>query len=138
MRKRSGNSCGALALSVGFLYQSQCAPSCRVASRSSASEAAALKRRHYQWLLETGQDEEAGRVKERDGDFVGAISLFLKGGLPGKAAQVNATMHTYYAPHWFDELEWCRLPLLQHFNLLWVGSCVCLLTLAAGWLLCKT
>lgn len=64
---------------------------CRVASRSSASEAAALKRRHYQWLLETGQDEEAGRVKERDGDFVGAISLFLKGGLPGKAAQVCAT-----------------------------------------------
>ena len=63
---------------------------CRVASRSSASEAAALKRRHYQWLLQTGQDEEAGRVKERDGDFVGAISLFLKGGLPGKAAQVWA------------------------------------------------
>jgi len=79
-----------------------------VASRSSASEAAALKRRHYQWLLETGQDEEAGRVKERDGDFVGAISLFLKGGLPGKAAQVNAAMHVYCAPHWCDGLEWYR------------------------------
>ena len=47
-----------------------------------------MKRRHYQWLLESGQDEEAGRVKERDGDFVGAIDLFLNGGLPGKAAQV--------------------------------------------------
>jgi intraflagellar transport protein 172 len=79
-----------------------------VASRSSAAEAAALKRRLYQWLLETGQDEEAGRVKERDGDFVGAISLFLKGGLPGKAAQVNAAMHVYCAPHWCDGLEWCR------------------------------
>lgn len=68
----------------------KCAIGCyRVASRSSASDAAALKRRHYQWLLETGQDEEAGRVKERDGDFVGTITLFLKGGLPGKAAQVS-------------------------------------------------
>ncbi len=79
-----------------------------MASRSSAAEAAALKRRLYQWLLETGQDEEAGRVKERDGDFVGAISLFLKGGLPGKAAQVNAAMHVYCAPHWCDGLEWYR------------------------------
>ena len=61
----------------------------RVATRSSASEAITLKRRHYQWLLESGQDEEAGRVKERDGDFVGAITHFLQGGLPGKAAQVT-------------------------------------------------
>ncbi len=109
-----------------------------MASRSSASEAAALKRRHYQWLLETGQDEEAGRVKERDGDFVGAISLFLKGGLPGKAAQVNAAMHAYCAPHWCDGLEWCRLPLLQHFYLLWARSCICMPTEAAGWFLCST
>lgn len=62
---------------------------CRVATRSSASEAQTLNRRHYHWLLESGQDEEAGRVKERDGDFVGAIMLFLQGGLPGKAAQVT-------------------------------------------------
>lgn len=54
-------------------------------------------------------------MKERDGDFVGAISLFLKGGLPGKAAQVNAATHAYYAPHWCNG---CRLPLLQRFDLL--------------------
>ena len=61
----------------------------RVAGRNNASEAQALKRRHYQWLLQSGQDEQAARVKERDGDFVGAITLFLQGGLPAKAAQVN-------------------------------------------------
>lgn len=66
----------------------------RVAGRSSASEAQALKRRHYQWLLESGQDEQAARVKERDGDFVGAITLFLQGGLPAKAAQVRLLSHT--------------------------------------------
>ena len=60
----------------------------RVASRSRALEAPALKQRHYHWLLQTGQDEEAARVKEGDGDFVGAITLFLQGGLPAKAAQV--------------------------------------------------
>ena len=64
----------------------------RVASRSSSSEAESLKRRHYQWLLESGQDEEAGRVRERDGDFIGAIDLFLNGGLPGKAAQVKRSI----------------------------------------------
>ena len=58
--------------------------------RGNASEAEALKRQRYQWLLETGQEEEAGRVKERDGDFVGAINLFMQGGLPARAAQVLA------------------------------------------------
>lgn len=62
----------------------------RVASRSRASEAQGLKQRHYHWLLQTGQAEEAARVKEKDGDFVGAITLFLQGGLPAKAAQVNS------------------------------------------------
>ena len=31
----------------------------------------------------------AGLVKEREGDFLGAISLYLKGGLPARAAQVG-------------------------------------------------
>lgn len=32
------------------------------------------------------QEEEAGKVKEAEGDVDGAITLFLKGGLPGHAA----------------------------------------------------
>lgn len=32
------------------------------------------------------QDEEAGRVKEAEGDILVAITLFMKGGLPGHAA----------------------------------------------------
>lgn len=32
------------------------------------------------------QEEEAGKVKEAEGDAIGAIKLFLKGGLPGYAA----------------------------------------------------
>lgn len=40
--------------------------------------------------METGQEEKAGLVKEQEEDFLGAISLYLKGGLPARAAQVRA------------------------------------------------
>lgn len=43
------------------------------------------------FLLETGQEEKAGLVKEREGDYLGAIALYLKGGLPARAAQVVVT-----------------------------------------------
>jgi hypothetical protein len=34
---------------------------------------------------------KAGAVKEREGDYLAAIGLYLKGGLPGRAAQVRET-----------------------------------------------
>ena len=43
----------------------------------------------HRWLLETGQEEKAGIVKESQGDYLGAISLYLKGGLPARAAHVS-------------------------------------------------
>uniref|UniRef100_A0A3P9JKJ1 Intraflagellar transport 172 n=1 Tax=Oryzias latipes TaxID=8090 RepID=A0A3P9JKJ1_ORYLA len=47
-----------------------------------------LRASHYQWLLKTGQQNEAGEVKERQGDFHAAIGHYLKAGLPTKAARV--------------------------------------------------
>lgn len=41
------------------------------------------------------QEEEAGKVKESEGDILGAISLFLKGGLPGLAAECANNQPTY-------------------------------------------
>ena len=61
----------------------------RVAESSKHPEAEALKQKYYKWLLETGQEEMAGQVKEKEGDALGAISLYLKGGLPARAAQVR-------------------------------------------------
>ena len=49
-----------------------------------------LKRAHYQWLLNTRQEEGAGEIKEAEGDVVAAISLYLKAGMPGRAAQAVA------------------------------------------------
>lgn len=47
-----------------------------------------LRRSYLAWLTETAQDEKAGEVKEREGDFQGAINLYLKAGLPAKAARL--------------------------------------------------
>ncbi|XP_034555797.1 intraflagellar transport protein 172 homolog [Notolabrus celidotus] len=47
-----------------------------------------LRGNRYQWLTSTGQEEKAGEVKESEGDFQGAINLYLKAGLPAKAARL--------------------------------------------------
>uniref|UniRef100_A0A4W5KBN0 Intraflagellar transport protein 172 homolog n=1 Tax=Hucho hucho TaxID=62062 RepID=A0A4W5KBN0_9TELE len=47
-----------------------------------------LRRSYYQWLMETNQDEKAGEVKEGEEDFTGAVNLYLKAGLPAKAARL--------------------------------------------------
>ncbi|XP_026856898.2 intraflagellar transport protein 172 homolog isoform X1 [Electrophorus electricus] len=45
-----------------------------------------LRRSYFAWLMETNQNEKAGEVKESEGDYVGAVNLYLKAGLPAKAA----------------------------------------------------
>ncbi|KAG1963505.1 intraflagellar transport protein [Pimephales promelas] len=45
-----------------------------------------LRRSYYSYLMETNQNEKAGEVKENEGDFTGAVNLYLKAGLPAKAA----------------------------------------------------
>ncbi|CAL8315982.1 unnamed protein product [Lota lota] len=63
-----------------------------VAEAKAHPELDALRRSHYRWLTETAQDEMAGEMKEREGDYPGAISLYLAAGLPAKAARL-ATSH---------------------------------------------
>lgn len=60
----------------------------RVAEQCRHPDAAEMRRMHYQHLLDSNQEEAAASLKEREGDFVTAINLYLKGGLPGKAANV--------------------------------------------------
>lgn len=45
-----------------------------------------LRRSYYSYLMETNQNEKAAEVKENEGDFTGAVNLYLKAGLPAKAA----------------------------------------------------
>jgi intraflagellar transport protein 172 len=39
-------------------------------------------------LIETNQEEKAAEIKEEEGDYNTAINLYLKGGIPAKAANV--------------------------------------------------
>eukprot|EP00003_Mantamonas_plastica_P015802 TRINITY_DN2657_c1_g2_i19.p1 TRINITY_DN2657_c1_g2~~TRINITY_DN2657_c1_g2_i19.p1 ORF type:complete len:1260 (+),score=465.50 TRINITY_DN2657_c1_g2_i19:139-3918(+) len=47
-----------------------------------------LRKDYFSHLLQTGQEEKAGQLKEREGDYKQAVILYLKGGLPGRAAQL--------------------------------------------------
>lgn len=50
-------------------------------------EVESLKRAHTQWLLDTHQEERAGQLKEAEGDYWAAINMYLKAGMPAKAAR---------------------------------------------------
>ncbi|KAM3861396.1 intraflagellar transport protein 172 homolog [Diretmus argenteus] len=60
----------------------------QVAEAKGHPELDSLRGNYYRWLMETGQDEKAGEVKEGEGDFQGAVNLYLKAGLPAKAARL--------------------------------------------------
>ncbi len=60
-----------------------------MADSSHHPSAVELRAAHLKWLLSTGQEDRAGGVKEREGDVTAAIGLYLKGGVPARAAQVR-------------------------------------------------
>ncbi len=62
--------------------------SIKIAEKKNHPDVADLKANYYQWLLDTNQEEKAAEVKEGEGDFNAAIALYLKGGLPARAANV--------------------------------------------------
>ncbi|XP_067032279.1 intraflagellar transport protein 172 homolog isoform X2 [Acropora muricata] len=59
-----------------------------VAAAKGHPELENLRAAHYQWLSETAQEEKAGEVKEREGNYSEAVNLYLKAGLPAKAARL--------------------------------------------------
>ena len=57
-----------------------------IAESKNRPETEELKTSYLQWLLETGQEEKAAVLKEKEGDVETAIRLYMQGGLPAKAA----------------------------------------------------
>lgn len=58
--------------------------------------------------METGQEERAGKVREREGDLAAAITLYMKAGLPGKAAKLISQ----------HQVSWmCRFSHMNIFHL---------------------
>ncbi|XP_016326231.1 intraflagellar transport protein 172 homolog [Sinocyclocheilus anshuiensis] len=58
-----------------------------------------LRRSYYSYLMETNQNEKAGEVKENEGDFTGAVNLYLKAGLPAKAAWLALSRDELLSSH---------------------------------------
>lgn len=50
-----------------------------------------LQASYQQYLTDTKQDEKAAELKEMEGDLQGALQLYMKAGLPTRAAQLVAT-----------------------------------------------
>ncbi|KAM4693761.1 LOW QUALITY PROTEIN: intraflagellar transport protein 172 homolog [Discoglossus pictus] len=59
-----------------------------VAEAKSHPELDNLKRSYLQYLTESQQEERAGEVREQEGDYVTAVNLYLRAGLPAKAARL--------------------------------------------------
>lgn len=60
----------------------------RVAEQGRHPEAIEMRQAYFQYLLDSNQEERAAALKEREMDYIAAINLYLKGGMPAKAAQV--------------------------------------------------
>uniref|UniRef100_A0A8C2G6B9 Intraflagellar transport protein 172 homolog n=1 Tax=Cyprinus carpio TaxID=7962 RepID=A0A8C2G6B9_CYPCA len=58
-----------------------------------------LRHSYYSYLMETSQNEKAGEVKENEGDFSGAVNLYLKAGLPAKAAWLAMSRDELLSSH---------------------------------------
>ena len=59
-----------------------------VAEAKSHPDLQQLKQSHDRWLATTGQDEKAAEIKEAEGDILGALTLYMKAGMPARAAQL--------------------------------------------------
>ncbi|XP_040282805.1 intraflagellar transport protein 172 homolog [Bufo bufo] len=59
-----------------------------VAEAKGHPELENLKRSYLQYLADSHQEEKAGEVREQEGDYVAAVSLYLRAGLPAKAARL--------------------------------------------------
>ncbi|CAD7965624.1 unnamed protein product [Amoebophrya sp. A120] len=62
--------------------------SIRLAEKKGHPNVMQLKNHYLQWLLSTQQEERAGELQEREGNYARAIELYLKGGMAAKAASL--------------------------------------------------
>lgn len=62
--------------------------SVKLAEKYSHPDISHIKAQYYKWLLNNDQLDKAAELKEREGDFITAIDLYLKGGYPAKAANM--------------------------------------------------
>ncbi len=87
--------------------------SLKLAEKYNHPEIAAIKSQYFNWLVTNDQLDRAAELKEHEGDFNTAISLYIKGGYPAKAANLVKS---------YDVSKF-ELPILENIvkNLMKVG-----------------
>ena len=74
-----------------------------LSERTNHPEHDSLKENFYQFLLQTGQEIEAGDFKEREGDYLAAINIYLNGDAPTRAANAFRKMYNGRFPGQYDQ-----------------------------------
>ncbi|QDZ23436.1 intraflagellar transport protein [Chloropicon primus] len=74
-----------------------------LSERTNHPEHDSLKENFYQWLLQTGQEIEAGDFKEKEGDHLAAINIYLNGDAPTRAANAFKKMYNSRYPGQYDQ-----------------------------------
>uniref|UniRef100_A0A7S2RUI0 Intraflagellar transport protein n=1 Tax=Mucochytrium quahogii TaxID=96639 RepID=A0A7S2RUI0_9STRA len=74
----------------------------RVAEERNHPEAEEMKTSYFDYLLSSGQEEKAAKIRENEGSYIEAIDMYLKGGRPAKAMHV---VNTYKSNYKTDLLE---------------------------------
>lgn len=82
-----------------------------------------LRRGYYQWLMDTQQEERAGELQESQGDGPAAISLYLKAGLPARAARLVLTREELLANTELVEHITAALIKGGLYERVWLASC---------------
>lgn len=59
-----------------------------VAEAKNHPELELLRKNYFQHLTDTGQEEQAGELLEKERDYIGALNMYMKAGLPAKAARI--------------------------------------------------
>lgn len=84
--------------------------SIKIAEKRNHPDVKDFKANYFKWLIETNQEGKAAEMKENDGDYEGAVELYLKGGLPAKAASI---MMNYAVNYPQDMMERVASILIQ-------------------------
>lgn len=84
--------------------------SIKIAEQRNHPDVREFKENYYQWLLDTNQEAKAAELKEREGDYITSINLYLRGGLPAKAASIVNSTHMEFGQ---DVLEKIASSLTQ-------------------------
>jgi intraflagellar transport protein 172 len=68
--------------------------SVKLAEKYNHPDIQGIKSQYYNWLLSNDQLDKAADLKEREGDFMTAINLYIQGGYPAKAANLVKSYDT--------------------------------------------